>query len=560
MRVFICVLLLVTPVFCLQNYSAAKISKIINEQFGIPYFDKSRSLLDMPMSFRNDKEINNFINNLYNDMENIDKIERKRQVAPLLVKYAPDPNPRPFIIPVNASTIKLGYVTINTLGFPNLVYDVIAYEGLRTMEYIINTNGGVNIADEIYYVEIIALYGGPDCNDFLILYEYLITEAKIDYMIHPTSTGCPELALLAEAYKIVNMNSNDFVLSVLSVSIPPFNNLTYTYSLTVNYSISGQACLKPLVDKGAKTYAVYYDVLTAGVVIPGIEATADAFGMTKIIDDTILDPDVQAKHLSDGDKCGYFDNLFKQITKHKPDMLIGSFGIYIDNLIDCMHRYKHKYYNPPAMWLISGSYFQNDSLWQVEGTVVADYWVPNANFTDPYLVNVAHWNQVYNSIWVNDTFHYSGFPPTIGVCGTLLFNALANTNGTDIIAGLNSNDLYTVVGRLFLIPGTHVYDHPFYCSQRINATNSISGSVIYPYDTLGVVDTVFPYEPFIFPQSFRDELKIITYWKRHKIGIIVGSVLGFVTLLVIIGVTIYVIKSYSVLFIEDTGLQKTSEW
>jgi hypothetical protein len=450
-------------------------------------------------------------------------------------------------------------VTTNTPGFDNLVYDVLENQGLSTAMYIANSIGGATFAGEQHFVETLSLYGGPDCTDFLILYEYLITTAGIDYMIYPTTNGCPELALLSEFYKIVNMNSNDFVFTILSLSVPPFNTLIYTYSFNVNYSTSAESCLKPMFDKGARTYAVFYDIPTAAVVVPGIEATAASYGMTRLINDTILDTDIQAKHLQDGDKCGYFNDLFKELIKADPDMVIGSFGIYIDDLIDCMHRYKRKFYNPPSLWLISGSFFQNEDLWEVEGSVVADYWVPNANFTDPYLVSVAHWNQVFESTWVNNTFHYSGFPPTIGVSVTLLLNALVSTNGTDILTGLNNNNLLTVVGEMYLLPGTKIYYHPFYCSQRINATNAISGSVIYPYNTLGVVEAVFPWN-FLFPVSFREELKVTTYWQRHKVAIIIGSVIGFLGLIVLIGGIIYFIKGYYVVLIPDKGLEKATGW
>jgi hypothetical protein len=479
---------------------------------------------------------------------------QKRNI-PLAVNFAPDPNPNPFIIPTNASTIKIGYVVTNTPGYISLIYHTLAYQGLRTMEYIINSNGGVIIGNETHYVEIVALYGGPDCNDFIILYEWLIVNTGIQYMIHPVSPGCPELALLAESYKVVNMNPDDYVLSYLMATTPPFNNLTYTYSLTVDISATGESCLKPMYDKGAKTFAIFYDVATASLVVPPINSTAVGYGMTKAFNDTILDPNIQAQYLQNGDNCGYFDDLFANLVKYDPDIVIGTFGVYIDNLIDCMHRYDHQYYNPKAFWLIVSSYFTNSSLWQVEGSILADFWVPGANFTDPFLKSVSYWNTIYQNTWVNNTLPFNGYSPTFGVAGTLLLNALVNTNGTDVIAGLDNTNLLTIIGQMYLVPGTKIYNHPFYCSQRINATSTKPGTGIWPYNNPGFVPPVFPWD-FSFPDSFRQEVDAL--YQNH-LSLVAKILIGvfvslFVIALIILVVMFIIYKKWELIFIPKRDM------
>lgn len=475
------------------------------------------------------------LSNDYRDADLSSFYKNSKKQIDQLITFAVNPMPNPFIIADNASTIKIGYVVTSVEGYVEDIYQSLAYQGLLTMEYIVNSNGGVNINNNTFYVQLVVLNGGPDCSDFVILYDYLITQVGIDFMVQPVNPGCPYLALLAEQYQVVNMNPLDSELSYLMQSTPPFNNLTYTYSIAANYSTFGIGCIQPMFDKGAKTFASFYDIDTGGQIMPVIEAAALALNMTKVMADSILDDDIQASNIQNGDNCSYFDNIFDQYLKLNPDMLIGTFGIYTDDFVDCMHRYKQKYYNPKAFWLIVGSNFQGSELWEVEGSLLEDFWLPDANFTDPYLGNVSYWGQVYNSIWINDTIHNTGYPATAAVSVSLLLLAL--TSNKDVLTGLDNIDTLTLVGKTYLVPDTKIYYHPFYCTQRINSTIALSGSAIYPYNTPGVVTAVYPWN-FVFPDSFRQLLANLDDKHLSNEDKVLISVLSIIGGIIVIGTVI----------------------
>ena len=72
-----------------------------------------------------------------------------RHKCQIPITFAADPNPRPFLIPVGAPTVKFGFVFTNVSGYVPGYYHQVANYGLRTAEYIINSDGGIILNDGV---------------------------------------------------------------------------------------------------------------------------------------------------------------------------------------------------------------------------------------------------------------------------------------------------------------------------------------------------------------------------------------------------------------------------
>lgn len=464
-----------------------------------------------------------------------------------------------FVIPNNSNIIKVGYAVTNTPGYYNLLYNQLAYQGIQTAEYIINSNGGVIINNTLYYVQIIAYNAGPDCENFLITYQYLILNDNISFIITPVNPGCPELVILANLYNIPVLNPADFTLDYLTRNDETFKNLN-VYSVTPDIISLGISCLQPLVEKNAKTYAIFYEPSIGNDTIAIIKAGANVLGMIEIVNTTLLYPDIQSQ-ITNGNNCSYVDPYIEMYVKNDPDVLIGSFGpSYTDLFIFCMHKQK---YHPRALWLITGSAFTGHELWQTAGSLYSDFWVKDGNFTDPYLKSVNYYFDTYSQMWGTTNIAQISYAATFSVSLSILFSAMSLANSVDPkLTSLEFQNLnfLSIIGNIYLLNDTHNFHHPIYCSQRLNDTNPF-GPVVYPSDTPGAVTSVYPY-PFEFDTGFLSYLKTLNkrgISKSQLIGIIVGSIVGFILISAPIALILWAkFKWHLILIPKETD--KNGEW
>jgi hypothetical protein len=474
-----------------------------------------------------------------------------------LISRLSDPNPTPFLIPTNASTIKIGYVYTNVTNYSQQLFSDLGYFGVRTGEYITNSNGGIKIQDIQNYIEIIAYAGGPDCDNFLITIQYLILVDKVNFIIMPVNPGCPEIALLTETYSVPLLNPVDYSLSYLMAVEPTFANLSMVYSLTADVSTLGFGCLKSLFDKGARSYSLFYDLETGGVVVPLIKGSALNLGMKELVNETILSVEKQVQ-VDSKDNCSYVNPFIDQYIAADPDVLVGSFGAtYTDLFVFCMHKKK---YHPRALYLFTTSTFNGTDLWHTAGSFYTDFWVRDSNFTDPWLVSVPHYISVFNRLWGNGFNAQMSYAATVSTSFSILLSAIQKADSIDpvaVSAQFDQLNFLSVIGQIFPLSPLKIYSHPTYCCQRKNDTNP-TGPAVYPFDTLGAVPAIYPY-PFVYLPQFLQFLKSLKKGiSRSTIAwISTVSVVGFLILVAII-IAGAVIFKWNVILIPKR--ENNGEW
>lgn len=496
--------------------------------------------------YRDEAAINTFISGIGG---------RQKRDFPLIQPIVYD---NAFPLPENASVIKFGYVTTDVIGYYQSMYTDLAYGGVRTWEYIINENGGVLINDAQYYVEVIAYRGGPDCVNFLTMYELLIKQHKIDFLIYPVSPGCPEVALLAEAYQILALNGIDFSLPYVLSVVHEFAMLNWTYSATSDFVSLGSACSKPVFDKGARTYAIIYEPLTGDTITPLIEGAAEVLNMSKVINNTVLSIALQGNIRSWEDQCAYLHPILKEIVKVDPDLLIASFGnTYTNTLIRCMHLL---HYSPRALWLFTGSNFTDIEEWHIAGSLFGDFWVGDLNYTDPYLVSVDHFKSTYISLTgsSNDVNQIS-YAASIAVACSIALDAMIHAGSIEkeqVRAAMSSVNYSSIVGDIFLLNGTHNYNHPIYCLQANNAATKLLP--VHPYNVPSVVAVKYPYS-FSYASDFFPKKGKRVFSTLGLIFFVIG--MAIVGILIIGGIVAYLInRRYQTVFIDKRRLDPKTGW
>jgi hypothetical protein len=484
------------------------------------------------------------------------------------IDHYPDPNPEALPRPPGMPVIKIGYVVTDIPSFPNAFYYDLAYKGLREFEYLANVQNITNINSTAHWIEPIVYSGGPQCDNLLIAYERLVVVDKVDGLLFPVSPGCLEIALLAERYKIPCINGVDYALPAVSSFLPPYTTLQYTYSITGTGI--GESCIAPLANLGAKTFVIFYDPDAVHDTIPIIDATAQALGLRKVMNDTLLSNAAQTEAIKQGHNCSYIWTFIDQLIIVRPDILIVTFGsLYTDQFVICMHSRKDEdgnIYQPPALFLVTGSTIEGEDIWHTDWSFSTDLWVARATYTDPYLVSVSVFNETYARQYGTEALSQISYAASNAEAAAVLVTAMvmANSlNSTAVINAIPDVAFRGILGDVYLENGTHQFHHPFFCKQRRNDSNPI-GPAVYPDDTPGVVQAEFPNE--VDPTAeFLESLKVPSgLTRKEKLSLGLGLGLGgalVLTVATIGAIAAYMKWRYHLLAISKKATKKDlSEW
>ena len=464
------------------------------------------------------------------------------------IEHYPDLNPEAIPIPDGMPTIRFGYVVVDVPSIPNYALYKIANSGLSDFEYHVNSRGTTIINGTEHMIKMIVYNGGISCQNFLILYERLIRVDRVHAILNPVNSDCVDIAALAEMYQIPALNGVDYALPYVMATVPPFTTFQWTKSITGSLSSLGLSCVKPLADLGAKTYAIFYDPDAVHDTVLPTDLTAQALGLRKILNDTLLSNPAQDDAVDRGQECSYLWTFIDQLIDVKPNIIIVSFGSdYTDSFINCTHKRlvnNSAIYQPEAIFLLTGTSLVGKDLWQTVGALSNDLWVARADFTDPHLVSVPVFNSTFVRHYPDAPQSQIGFAATAAEGAAVLLEAILNANSLEpaaILAALPNVTFRGILGDIYLEPDGQNYHHSFVCIQRQNDENPI-GLAIYPYDTPGVVSGKYP-SYVEASEGWIDDLKPHSKLSRPAIlGISFGSVAAFLGL-VILAIVIVVIAA-----------------
>ena len=490
------------------------------------------------------------------------KLER---VIPVPVDFVPDPNPEAVPIPAGAPTVEFGLVITNADGYEQIGFNTLHHQGLRTFQMQANKMGKLVLNGTVHYVDLKVLSGGPACSSFLIEYEYLITVVGVQFLFMPVNPDCTQLAFLAEAYEIPIINAPDFALAIYQ-QIPslPFASLKHTYSVAANYSLLAPSCLIPVIAAGAKTIAIVHAGTIGQDAVPAVEAAILSLGLTKAMNNTYLDNNELRTASSVGDGCSYVNPIIEQLKIAKPDILYYSLGdIYTDQGILCMHK---KGYYPPAFWPFASSTVQNGpNAWQTSYSVINDMWLGGTNATDPLLVSVSDFTTYWTRLWGISQINLISYSATSSTAGTIAIEAINLAGTTDADAfnqAMHTIRFSSVIGDIYLVQGTQVFNHPFFCRQQGNGPTVNETFVIFP-DTPSTVPVVYPANTLIsIPPSFLESLRSRSWWTTgRKVGVGLGISFGVIIIVGGIAVAFYLLKfKYYAIFIPKGGAKEADHW
>lgn len=492
-------------------------------------------------------------------------IRQKRDI-PLPITFVQDPNPDAVPIPFGAPTVTFGAVIVDASGYDNIDFHTVHHQGLRMFQSEANKQGMIILNNTVHYVDLKVLSGSPDCSTLIILYDYLITEAKVDFLFQPVNPNCTQLAFLAEAYHIPLINGPDFALTIYQ-GIPglPFINLTQTYSLSSNYSQVMSSCLDPIVRKGAKSVAIVYAGTIGGSIIPAMEAAIISYNLTKAMPNLVLDNELQRQAAPIGDGCSYVKPYIEDFQKNRPDILFYSQGaVYTEQTIRCMQK---ELYYPPAFWIFGSTTLQNtDESWMSSLSVVNDLWPGGTNTSDPLFVSVIDYEASYLRLWGSTYANLISYAATSSTAGTITAQAINLAQSTDpdlFRQAMHSIRFESIIGDVYLVDGLQIFNHPFFCRQQGNGATSNQTFVISD-GTPNTVEAIYPADKLIIrPQSFLDSLRSKSWWTKGRIaGVSLGSSILFLLIVGAAGVLIYIESKYHLIFIDKSGLPSdaTSDW
>ncbi len=498
--------------------------------------------------------------------EGFEDLKYKRGPVPLDVNFVLDPNPEAVLIPTGAPTITFGLVISDMPGYNDAIFNILHHQGIRTMQWRANTGLKLVMNGTVHYVDVKVISGGPDCGNFLISYEYLITVVGVDFLIHPVNPDCQKLAFLAEAYSIPLINSPDFYLGILQdIPATPYYNLTQLYTVAANYTLLAPSCLVPLVNKGAKTIALMSAGTIGQGVIPSTNAVIEPLGLTKVINDTLFDLEKQQEASRTSDPCSYVRPYINELKLIKPDIFVYSMGpAFTDEFTRCMRLAS---YYPPAYWIFTGNNLVGTKdAWMTSYSLKNDFWRQETNTTDPLLISVANYTEDFVRQWGSDQISLIAYSATSSTIGTLVIEALKSSNSVDSVrfrTAMRNLNVTTVIGRTYLVPGPQIFYNPFLCRQQGNGPQANESYIIFPPDAPSVNEVVYPALVSI-DAVFAKSLLPNKYWTKPRvIGISVGLSLLALVLIITAGVLYYVfVIKYYTIFIpkKEPGTENVEKW
>lgn len=490
--------------------------------------------------------------------------QRRDGSIPIPISFLPDPNPEAVPIPDGAPTVTFGVVITDASGYDNSNFHSVHNQGLRMFQSQANKQGMIILNNTVHYVDLKVLSGGPDCSNLIILYDYLITETKVDFLFQPVNANCTQLAFLAEAYHVPLINGPDFALTI-SQSLPflPYYNLTQTYSLSANYTQVMSSCMNPIVRKGAKTIAIVYVESVGGTIIPAVEGAIISYNLTKVMDNLLLDNDKQKEAGAIGNGCSYINPYIQQFKKTKPDILFFSQGnVYTEQSIRCMQR---ELYYPPAFWLFGSTALQNTAeSWMSSLSIVNDLWPGDINTTDPLFTSGINYTADYIRLWGTSLINLISYAAQSSTAGTIIAQAINMAQSTDpdmFRQAMHTIRFQSIIGEVYLVDDTQIFNHPFFCRQQGNGATANQTYVISD-DTINTVDAQYPADQLISrPAAFLKSLKSKSWWTRPRVaGIVVGCTILFTLVVGALAGLVYLEYKYNCIFIPKRELNTSEEW
>lgn len=153
------------------------------------------------------------------------------------------------------------------------VWNQRGYETWR--EWVNNEYGGIKVGDQRCKVEIIYYDDESNPDTSAKLYEKLITEDKVDFLLGPYSSGITMgTSAIAEKYGVIMVEAHGASEELFERG---FQNLFAVLTPAGNYTGSG---LKALADLGAKTVVIaQLDLAFPAAAVEGAKRWADEYGM-----------------------------------------------------------------------------------------------------------------------------------------------------------------------------------------------------------------------------------------------------------------------------------------
>lgn len=497
----------------------------------------------------------------YHQQQQQGDLRRKRALD---VKFVPDPNPEAVPIPDGAPTISFGLVISDMPGYDDAIYSILHHRGIRMMQWRTNRDRKLVINGTVHYIDIKVLSGGPDCSNFLIAYEYLITEVKVDFLIHPVNPDCQRLPFLAESYGIPIINSPDYYLGILQNDPTlPYYNLTQLYTVAANYSLLVPSCLVPLALKGAKTIALMHAGSVGIGVIPFANAVIPFLNFTKVLNDSYFDLEKQKEASRTSKPCSYVQPYIDQLKIAKPDIFVYSMGPdFTDEFTRCLRLSS---YYPPATYIYTGNGLPDTAdAWMTSLTLRNDAWRDKTNVTDPLMVSVQNYTEDYIRLWNKTNMDLISYAATSSTIGTLVVEALKMSNSLDparFRQAMRRLNVSTVIGETYLIDGPQIFYNPFLCRQYGNGRNANDSYIIFPFDAPTARAIVYPAVVEIDPVFARSLLPKRWLNISRKLGLGLGIGLGASLILIALGV-LYYFGCYKnvILLIPNKYGNEEAEW
>jgi hypothetical protein len=479
----------------------------------------------------------------------------RRGAIPLPVETVPNTDPYSVVIPDGAAVIKFGIVITNVTGFPTNFYHELVYWGVRNAEYIINSRQHSTFVYQgnETFVQPVILSGGPSCSDYLILYDYLITQMGVDVIMLPVTDSCPQIALLGQLRNIVVLNPVDYTAAYLTQNGvgTAFYNASLVYSSTGDLAEFGTSCLLPVFVRGARTFATYYDSTyqsTTGLV----DQTAVALGMRVAINATLIDSVRQAA-LGDAD-CSYLKPFVQEIVSKDPDLLVVGLGDVGTALVKCLHI--ERLYQTRGVFFVGGGTPSVADRFHFAYLLSNSLWADGSDYVDPVLGSIPAYIDTHVLLHGTKNLAQISYGAGFSAAIASVVHALNNTNLplSMLPAALDAMNYTSITGPTYLITssaGKNVR-RTVYCQQRGNNASEPSGKVISPAGTPGGADPVYP-ALISWPQEYVNYVDgLYRKKKNHTLAIALGSTLGGLGFIAVLsGIAVLVLwKKYQVIFIS----------
>lgn len=405
--------------------------------------------------------------------------------------------------------------------------------------YINNVTDGIIVNGTRYHIQQFVYDDGSDGETRYILYETLVLQDNVDFLISAVSNTDQSAVVIAEKYGVPLLNGANYATAFVYPT-----GLNWTFSTNINALNLAKGCISQLGQAGVKTAVVagpeIFQAALGGSTNYSLQTLNSPI---EILDYVILD---ETKLLDPTQVDEYMAPFYARWSAMQPDAFIGGAGDTPScyNLVSSMRR---ALFNVKAQYHWEGidvANLRRQLGWQGETLMVGSQFDSTLfNFSDPFLGNSQNYVRLYNASFGLDSTYFDVVNVLTGIVGLRAIQLAGTLDKEAVRYQIQHFNESTIAGLITMGPNGYLENVPYYCYQ-------IGYDQVYrplhdptnPYDLPNSVSIAYAADySIIYPPGWVDYYTPKTYFQRNRIWILCVAIITpfVIVLLVWLGALIY---------------------